>query len=231
MNVLFDLIALAVVALIVFIFAKRGFIKSVFRLLKWFFAFLAAYFFGGKLATFFYDKIFYRSILSSMTQRVQALYDGATAGFSGEVVYERLPFFLQTEEIREKLAAIESGEGMVNAIAETVAKPIATVISNVIGYVLVFVVAFVALLLLTLLLDKLVKLSGITKFINALLGACFGVLLGFLLLVVAVSVLRIFFANSAVYTNSFLAKWILGMDFIKNLRIFNVGERWISGIQ
>lgn len=231
MKYLFDLIVLLVAAILIFIFAKRGFIKSIFRFFRWIFAALAAYLFGGKLATFFYDKVFYNSILRALTEKIQALYDSATASFSGEAVYEKLPFFLKTEEIREKLADIESGEDMVNAISETLAKPVTTVVSNIVGYLLVFIVAFLAFWLVLTLLDKIVNLTAFTRFINGLLGAAFGAALAFVLIIMAVSVMRAFFSDTEVYANSFLIKWFSESKLLQNESIFNVGERWLSGIR
>lgn len=231
MQYLFDLIAILVAAVIIFIFAKRGFFKSILRFFRWIFATLMAYLFGSKLATFFYDKVFYQSILKSLTEKVQALYDSATASFNGEAVYEKLPFFLKTEEMREKLAAIESGDGMVSAISETIAKPVSTIAANVAGYLLVFIVAFLAFWVALILLDKIVKLTAFTRFVNGLLGACLGAALALLLLVMAVSIMRTFFSETPVYANSFLVKWISSWKLLQNDSIFNVGKRWLSGIR
>ena len=231
MKYLFDLVAILVAAVIVFLFARRGLIKSIFRLAKWIFAFFAAYLFGGKLADFLCGKWFYKGFLASFTEKIQSLYDGATAGFNGDVVYEKLPFFLQTEGMKEKLAAIESGDGMVGEIADAVATAVARLVSNVVGYLVIFLVALVALWVVVILLDKIVKLSVITKLINGILGGVLGAFLAFLLLFVAVSILRAFFSDSEVYANSFLVKWISGIKFLQNFRIFNIGERWFAGIR
>ena len=231
MQYLFDLIAIAVAAVIIFIFAKRGFFKSILRFFRWIFATLMAYLFGGRLATFFYDKVFYKAILKSLTEKVQELYDSATSTFDGEAAYEQLPFFLKTEEMREKLTAIESGEGTVRAISETISKPVATIAANVAGYLLVFIVAFLAFWLALVLLDKIVKISAFTRFVNGLLGAALGAAFALLLLVMVVSVMRIFFSDTPVYANSFLIKWISNWRFLQNDSIFNVGKRWLSGIR
>ena len=231
MTYLFDLIAIAVAFLIVVIFAKRGFIRSIFRFFRWIFAVLMAYFFGSKLATFFYDKFFYGAFLKSITEKVQALYDSAAGSFHGEAVYEKLPFFLKTEALHEKLTAIEEGDGMVNAISEALTKPVATIASNVAGYLLIFIVSFLVFWLVLFLLEKIVKLTAFTRAINALLGGVLGLAFAFLLLVMAVSVMKIFFSDTAVYANSFLIKWISNMKLLQDSSVFNIGERWLSGIQ
>lgn len=231
MKYLFDLIAILIAVIVVIIFAKRGFIKSIFRFFRWIFAALMAYIFGSKLSDFFYNRLFYKNILKTLTEKIQALYDSATSSFSGEAVYEKLPFFLKTEEIRQKLAAIESGDDMVNAISETLAKPVATIVSNIVGYLLVFIVAFLAFWLVLILLDKIVKLTAFTRLINSLLGAVLGAALSFVILIMAVSVMRHFFSDTAVYANSFLIKWISEWKILQGGSVFNIGERWLSGIK
>lgn len=231
MAYLFDLIVIIVALLVIFIFAKRGFLKSIFRFVRWIFAICMAYFFGNKLSTFFYDRFFYGAFLKSMTEKVQALYDGAVGSFNGEAVYEKLPFFLKTEALHNKLIAIEEGDGTVGAIAEVVAKPIATVISNIVGYLLIFIVSFFTCWLVIFFLEKIVKLTALTRAINAILGAAFGAVLACLLVLMTVSVVKFFFAESAVCANSFLVRWLSGTKLLQNRSIFNIGKHWLSGIQ
>lgn len=230
-DYLFDIIAIAISILIIVIFACRGFIKSMFRLLRWCFAALMAYFFGNRLASFLFEKVFYSPILKSITEKVQTAYEGATSGIDGEAIYQSLPFFLKTEAIHQKLTSIEEGDEAVTAISEALSKPIATIVSNIVGYLLIFLAAFLVFWIITAILNKVIKLSSVTKFINGFLGALLGASLASLLLVMAVSVVKIFFSDTPVYEHSFLVRWIGNSTFLHQFEIFNVGERWLSGIQ
>ena len=66
-NYLFDIISIVVAIAIIVVFSRIGFIKSIFRFFRWIFAVLMAYLFGNRLATFLFEKLFYRIILKSMT--------------------------------------------------------------------------------------------------------------------------------------------------------------------
>ena len=229
-NYLFDIIAIAVSILLIVVFACKGFVKSIFRFFRWLFAALMAYLFGNRVASFLFEKLFYKAILKSITEKVQAAYSGATAGYSGATAYEKLPFFLKTEAMKTKLYAIESGDEAVANISEAISKPVASIASNIAGYLLVFLVAFLLFLLLTIVLDKVVKLSSLTKFINGFLGALVGAILSLLLIVMAVSVVKIFFSDMPVYEHSFLVRWIGNSKLLQGIHIFNIGERWLSGM-
>ncbi len=205
-HVIIDILLIAVGILIVLLYAKRGFLKSLIHSLKTVLAFVIAYFLGGKLATVFADTFVGGAVRESVYKKVNDLYH--VGAVSVDEIGSSFPSFLINDEVRAKLSAANgSGEDWINAVTDAVSAPIINVISTVIGYILVFILALVGLWILAAVLTKIIKHITILKVLNTVLGALFGIVLAFALLFVISSTIAFFAVDTAFYANSAVLKF------------------------
>ncbi|MBR3894741.1 MAG: CvpA family protein [Clostridia bacterium] len=223
-HVFFDVVFLLVFVLFVFLYARRGLIKSVVHFFKTLLAFVAAFLFGGAVGGFLCDAFVGSAVNRFVYDKIQSMYAG-TAGLSAEEILEAFPAFLRTESVREALVACEgSGETMIQSAADAVSAPIATAISNVVGYIAVFVIALIVFWIGAAILTKIVERISILGRLNTVLGALFGFLIALVVLFTAASVLKLFFGGSSVYEDSVIVRLLGDSSLLEAIKIFDLGS-------
>lgn len=224
MNVLTDILFLIVIALIVFIYTKRGFFKSLIRLVKSVLVFVLAYALGGKVASLIAEKWISAPVREAVFNKINQMYLNSTDGFNAETILESLPSFAVNAQTEEYVKGLDSaGSGLVEAATDAIAPPITSLVSSILGYVLVFVVAFVLLSIAAWALDKLISKISILNLANRLLGALLGLVFAFILSVLAASLLRFFFADSAFCSSSVAVRFFGGEGILNAFKFLDLG--------
>ena len=228
-NWIFDLLFVLIAAVLIFACAKRGFIKSIIHFFKTLLAFVAAYLFGGQLAAFLCDHWIGGAVRGFVYGKIDAIYQGAAGSLDADAVIESMPSFLITEEVQAQLHAAQgSGEMLVNSMTDSISAPIASLFSNVLGYLLTFVIALIVLWIAAALLTKLVEHISLLHTLNVVLGCVLGLLIAVTVLLVLSSIIKFFFADSALYTESVVVKFFGESFLLKTLRFLDVGSTWFA---
>lgn len=229
MHVVVDILFVAFAALTVFICAKRGFFLSLLKFFKALLALAAAFLWGGVFGKFLAGKFIYPSVYNSVFNKLNEIVNGMTGGLTAENAMKAVPAFLRTEELQQQLAAMEGSvnngtDSLINSMTEVIANTVSNVIGVIIGFIAVFIIAFVVLTVVYFLLKGLKKKIGIINKVDALLGALLGLVMSFMLLLLAGSVLKLFFAGNDMYANSVIAKFFGESSLLDILKFLNVNE-------
>ena len=229
--ILLDAAFLIVGISLVFAYARRGLIKSVLHFFKTILAFVAAYLFGGKLAQVLCDNWLGGVVRGFIYDKINGVYQSAAESFNADAVIASLPDFLMTEEMRANLAAAEgSGEQLVNAMTDSISTPIASLFSNILGYVGVFLIALVVLWIAAGILSTICDKLPIIGTLNTVLGALLGLLIALMVLFAASSLIRQFFAQSPIYTKTFIVKLFGESSLLNVLTFLNLGDTWFASL-
>ncbi len=230
-SMIADLIFVIIGILIVVICGKRGFIKNVLYFARTFLALASAYLFGGRLANFLCDTWIGGAVRNFMYQKVSALYADASGTADTASVIETLPPFLRTEEVQTKLDTLQASEGIwIDGATDAISAPIASLISNVLGYVAVFVLTLIALWLLVKILDATLSHTKLLGTMNTVLGMVWGALLAVMIFFVTASLIKLFFGDSAFYTESSIVRFFGDSLLLKAIKIFDVGNLLLTNL-
>ena len=123
-----------------------------------------------------------------------------------------------------------SGEELVSSLSKEIALPISNLFANILGYVGVFVISVLGLWLLSKLLTGLMDKIRILGAANHILGAVWGILMAMPLLLVAASVIKLFFEEKPIYASSVIVKLLGESSILEFLHIFNVGSLWLTNL-
>ncbi len=204
-DVLFVLLGFVIVV----ICARRGFLKIVARCAKWVVSLLLTSLFGGVAARLLDRAVLKPLIHKPVLERFQSLYENALETLQSEQLLERIPRFLQTEEVVRSLQQTTAqGSEWIVSVSDALSSAIASLLSNLIGYLLIFLVSFFACMLLTNLLEHAVERVRLLNSANTLLGALVGLFMAFATCLTIASLLALFLSNSSIYTNSVVIRFL-----------------------
>lgn len=230
-HIILDCIFVAVAAIIIIVSAKRGFIANLLRSAKWILSFLLAYFFGTRVGSLFCEWFLGDAVRNFVYGKVDAIYREAEAAFNAEQVLQKLPSFLLSDDLRAKLEAAEgNGEELVASFTDSIATPVSTLLSNILGYVAVFLASLILLWILVKLLDGIMEHIKLLGTINTVLGLVWGILLAGMLLLMAASVCKLFFADTPIYQNSVVVRFLGDSFLLQILSFLNLGETWFGNL-
>ena len=174
-----DILYLIAIVVIIAVFAKRGFIQSLFKYGKSIVAVIAALSFGPSVGNIIFDKFVFDRVNNWVIDKSNAALSAAAGTLEVNQLIEELPFlvkqFVSPDKIKSEYGETVSTVGeSIPDFAESLATPIANVVSNLLAYILVFICAIIVLWLLGKLLDLITRLpivGGVNTFLGALLGA------------------------------------------------------------
>lgn len=230
-HIILDVIFVAVAAIIIIVSAKRGFIANLIRSARWILSVVLAYFLGTHLGRLFFNWFMHGAVRGAVYGRVEALYLEAEASFGAEKITELIPSFLLNEEMKARLAAAEgSGEELVNTFTDLIATPIATLFANILGYIAVFVLSVIGLWFLVKIVDGLTEKIKLLDRVNTMLGFVWGLVLALMLLLMASSIVKLFFGNDPLYLNSWVVRFFGDSFLLQILRFLDVGEVWLKNL-
>ncbi len=230
-HLILDILFVAVAVVLIALGAKRGFIKSLIRSAKLLLSVIFAYLLGPQLGLFLKNKFIGTPVYNFVYEKVNGLYLDATSSINMDQITSSFPQFLMTEEVKQQIAgatSTESGEAMVQSVTQGIAEPISGLISNILGYVLVFVLAFVGLTVVAWLLTALSERIQLLGTANHVLGGIWGALNALIILFMAASVIKLFFAQTDFYQQTVVVRFLGDSALLEAIKIFNIGSAWFS---
>lgn len=201
-----DLILLAFFALIILIYALRGFAKSVWGIIRVGASVVAAFLFGGIVGSWLKDIFIHSAISSATREALVPMVSRLNDSFDLSDLFARLP--AEFSGLLERCGADLSGlsetfgkltsatEEEFNQLSERIAEPLADTVSKCAGYVLTFLIVSILLSIIWVVVDGITKLP-VVKSVNRFLGALFGAAAGLIYLWIICLVLGLISESSA----------------------------------
>lgn len=190
MGIAIDIILVVICALIIASAWRRGFVKSIMRLLSGIISVLAAYAFTPALSNILYDKFAIDWISSSIEKDILSNTESGGVfnlqGLLGSIPEWFDQIITRYGADKDKLTAIfgniNTGQGEdVSALSRYIADPVAGTLSSVAAFIIIFTAVFALLGFVTFLLDAVFHLPLLQE-TNKALGLLFGVLEALLIL-------------------------------------------------
>lgn len=213
-----DLIIVAILLICIFIYAKRGFVKSIFGVIGFVAAIVLSFILSTPLSNFTYDKAIYPAVSTALTETISN-----TQTAVNESVLDALPDFLKQGVDFENIdfnnvADIDTPQMMADKICENVVKPAAVNFLKIIFSLILFVVLSIVFKFIVKLLNKLFSFSVMGK-LNATLGGVIGAVMGIIIAILFVLIINLimsFNGDFAIFTSENINGTIL-YNFILNL--------------
>lgn len=227
MSLFMDWLFLVFGGTLIFICAKRGLLLTFLKFFKMLLSVIAARLWGGAFGAFIGKTFLNAPIRNSVYRKVSEVYRNQTNGFTAESSLENLPKYLQTDAVREKLNGLEeTGEALVESVTDTVSGAISSVVCGVLGFLLVFVFVFLALSIVYVLIQNAKKIFKAFGTADAILGGLLGFVFAWAVLLFFGSVMKFFFGNQSVYTDSAVVKFF-GESTLADSLNFLDPEQWL----
>lgn len=195
MGIVIDICLVAVMAVVVYISAKKGIIAAVAELL----AFVVAIFFAIQtakpVASGMYKAFFYKTVQENLYKAIPEGKTNFTAHEKAQLVLDNMPDFakIQTEklginasELTKEITKIKNTDGeLYEVLEEKVVRPIAVDVLQNITFFFLCVIYGLVLRFVFLAIAKYIHnsktLGSLDKFVGGVLGAAKGVLIVFVL--------------------------------------------------
>lgn len=193
MHIAIDLIIVVIMAATIFKAAKRGFVVSLFSLLKVVLSLAVALMFYKELGSFISQTFVYSHVEAYVSDFVAGISLESGGSISADVILAKLP-----EEARKIVdtLGIDIAEllsefsGIPEEFAEKLSFELSTLLSNALAFVTLFFVSLIALSVVCFVLDifsKLPVLNGINKIFGFALGVLEAFVLGIIIAKFAVT--------------------------------------------
>ncbi|MGN1346951.1 MAG: CvpA family protein [Eubacteriales bacterium] len=185
MSLAIDAVILFAAVILIWLGAKRGFIRSAMGLVSGIASAIAAYAYTPVLAAYIRKNYLIDHLTSGIAETLRSLaLDTETDLYDLNRLAEDLPepftsilerYNIDIEAFSTQIRGLTGCEGeVVDAFAEQIAAPTADLIASVLAFAVLFLVVLVVLSLLTALLDLIFTLP-VLRSANMLLGVVFGV--------------------------------------------------------
>lgn len=229
---LFADIAFVVLGLaIVFISAKRGFLKTVIHFLKFILAFLAAHLWGNAMAGVLSENVIAPPVKGYIYDSLYEKYMESAENFGVTQAIDSFPSFLMTDSVKAGLATAQgTGEELLQNMTDSIANPIVSIFSNIAGYVIVFVIALLLLGIGAAILSKLLEAFGLFGRLNTILGAVLGVASALTVMLAISSLLKFFFGNTEFYTDSAVISLFGDSSVLEGLSFLDIGKTLVENL-
>jgi len=207
---------------------RRGFIRSVVRLLGFVVAMIASAVVSMPIAQYLYTAFFYTKLETAVAQKVQEGVAAAATSLSEQVasVLSSLPSGVQSlltvygADTVDMSGAVQTGEALVPTVMDGIITPLCTAALQVIVFLVLFLVLFLVIRLLGKLIDKIFASLPVIKQINGALGGVLGFAEGVLVLFVLCFALQLYMtlagANSLLTTAQLEQTHLLGWAMTHN---------------
>ncbi len=191
MNWIVDIVLVSVFAITVIVNAKRGFVRSIWGLLRAVLSLGASVLFGGELGDMLFERfakqkftdIAYDALSNMVTENngsynISELFSSMSDGFRSLMIR----FGADIEALGADYSEAHAASTIeLNNLASDIATPVAKVVSHAVGYVIVFLAVFIVITIIGWVIRLMAELP-VLKGINHLLGGVFGALCGFIYL-------------------------------------------------
>lgn len=216
MSILLDLIIIAIIGICTLLSAKKGFVKTVIRLVGLILALVLSVTFSGPLSEFTYSKAVEPAVISAIDGVVSDVVDGAE-GAVKEQVYETLPEFIKNN-IDISDFEINNDGSIAKNITESAVEPIALTLLRAVFSIFLFLVFSIVSGFLAKVLNKIFSFSILGK-ANRILGGVVGAVQGIIFAVIFVLVVTVIVSLSGgflIFTPEAIDKTVL-FNFIAKL--------------
>lgn len=228
MSYIIDIIAIAILAIVLIVGYKQGFIQSLLRLVGCIAAFVLAFSFSAPAAEFIYDSWVAPGLETKLLENVGET-TKTTVSEQLSALLEGLPAPIATvlennDKLQDSLGqlgdnAASTGEALVGAVMQNVIEPITVALLRFVVFILLFLVLLFVAKLLVKLVKPITKLPLVRQ-ADGLLGAAFGAVKGVIFVLAFVTIIQIIAATSApdalitqeVIDKSYLVKWIADVN-------------------
>lgn len=221
-SILLDVITVAVVILFAMIGMRRGFIKSVVRLLGFAVSVVASALVSSPVAQWIYNEMLYEQLEAIVAQKVQEGVAAASATLADQInaVLATLPQGVQNlltvygVDASGMAGAAQTNETLVPTIMDQIISPLCVAALQLIVFLVLFLVLFLVIRLLGKVIDKIFASLPVIKQINGLLGGVLGFAEGVLVLFVLCFALQLYMtltgAGSLITPESLEQTYLLG---------------------
>ncbi len=226
MNIVLDVIVVAIVAICIFLSAKRGFVRTLLEVVGFVAAILIAINLSAPVADFIYDKAVSPSIEKMVVTTIDEAASNTSAAVS-DTIWEKLPNFVSNaaeksgvtkDTVSNKLAGGADSAAIAKSITDDVLAPIATTVIKFIVTVILFVILLFVVKLLARIINKLFKkslLGGANAALGGVLGAIKGIIYTVLFCLLISLITNVskdnFFITNEIIENTTVFKFILNL--------------------
>lgn len=224
MTLIIDLLFLFVIAIIIISHIRKGFLSSLFGLIRSLLVLFLSYTFGDDVSHLLAERVLANPVRNAVGEKLQKLYAAGAETFDVDRVIDEIPSFAMSAETESKLRALDAtGESLVEAATDAVSGPITTFFANVAGYLLVFIVSAIVCSLLLWGFNKIIEHVTVLNVINRLLGALLGIVLAFIVSVAVASVIRFFFGTNEAVAASVAISRLSSDGLLSIFRFLDIG--------
>ena len=171
MQLVIDILLIAIFALLVFRGWWRGFMKSILSLGRLILSLVITILFGSAFAAWIDAKFVNPPVFEAVFKKFSDVAAEITASAEGgiDALVEKIPDAFRGYLDLESVDPTAEINALVEEWSHTVANGISRVISLILGYILLFVLSFIVLTIVIFIVGKLAKLPAI-KTVDKLLG-------------------------------------------------------------
>ena len=215
MQLVIDILLIAIFALLVFRGWWRGFMKSILSLGRLILSLVITILFGSAFAAWLDAKFVNPPVFEAVFKKFSDVAAEVTASAEGgiDALVEKIPEAFRGYLDLESVDPTAEINALVEQWSHTVADGISKVIATVIGYILLFVLAFLVLTLVIFIVTRFAKLPAI-KTVDKLLGLVVGLFSGAVAVIfisVILSAILGVIGQEAVVEGSFMLRLFSGI--------------------
>ena len=179
MQLVIDILLIAVFGLLVFRGWWRGFVKSILSLGRLILSFVITILFGSAFSGWLDEKFVNPPVFESVFKKFSDIAADVTSTAEGSVdaLVEQIPEGFRGYLDLEAVDPTAKIDALVEQWSHTVADGISKVIATVLGFILLFILSFLVLTVVIFIVSKVAKLPAI-KTVDKLLGLVMGVISG-----------------------------------------------------
>lgn len=226
--IVLDVILAAVAVLCLVLGVKRGFVKSIVRMIGSLVSLVAAFLISSPVAEWLFTALFRPTVENAVHGAIGADASASLASLTGQwaSVLASLPEVIRNGlsatgiQTPEQLGAAVAEQGAVTAgdaatvLVDQLIAPLCVMVIQVIVFILLFIVLSIVVRLLAGLLDKVFSAIPLVRELNTALGAVAGLLHGAVLVLVLTAALQLYMtmsgASSVVTAADLEQTWITG---------------------
>lgn len=221
MNIILDLIVIAIVVITTLITMKKGFVKSILSTASLILTILIISSFGQQIASLVYTEFVEKSIVSSVESAIGEQMDAGEEAIDG--VFAALPDFISnaadkngvgTESLVNEISQGNTPHDIAMMVNDQVVEPMILPILLIVVDIIMFTVLMFVFKLLSKMICTLFK-APVLKSVNKALGVVLGIAKGLLISVLVCSIIS--FVVSYGFGGNFL---IFTEDAINNSYLF-----------
>ncbi len=221
MNIILDVILLAVFAAFVFTAAKKGFMLSLLELIAVIVALALSYQFSPVVAQATYDNVVEKSLVETVELQIDETLNVTSSMVQAELLLDSIPDFMtsfassvgvELDEVKSIINAEKlSAENLATELVTKIAQPIVVAALTFIFFLLLSVILLFALKWVAKLLSKIFKLpliGTVNKVLGGVLGACKGVMV---ILFITTFLKLIFAGGEDGFSNAVSGSYVVGL--------------------